>query len=292
MTTLRAFPAVLLIAFLAVAGCGGSSPTSAAGQSPAASGQGALGGSSSAPASPQVPDASAAAETPAAAASASASPAANPSATPTKPATIVFTDLKLDAQDDPDGQDRVITFASRGAGKITVAVSTKSPMGTPILCLSTATKKIGCKTAGEGKLVATTTKKTESFKVTLRGSGGETPVVDVAVTFPAKAPSVTIANARFDGTDYPETNGINAVLTPRADGDVTLKAEWGGHPFPYEVDLVEQGGSGSTNLANQGPSVGTDVSMPVAGTNPWRLTLQNSGGGFGVTPMTATITWP
>ena len=86
------------------------------------------------------------------------------------------------------------------------------------------------------------------FKATLRGADVETPVVDVAVTFPAKAPTVTIANARFDGTDYPETNGITAILTPRTEGNVTLLAQWGGHPFSYEVDLIEQGGTGSTVL--------------------------------------------
>jgi hypothetical protein len=165
-------------------------------------------------------------------------------------------------------------------------------MGSAILCLSAGGTKIGCTTTADGKLTTTTTTRTESFKATLRGADVETPVVDVAVTFPARAPSITISNARFDGTDYADTNGITAIVTPRTDGNVTLLAEWGGHPFPYEVDLIEQGGSGSTILADQGPATGASVSLPAVPPNPWRLVLQNTAGGFGVTPMRATIAWP
>jgi hypothetical protein len=58
------------------------------------------------------------------------------------------------------------------------------------------------------------------------------------------------------------------------------------------VGLLEQGGDGSTVLPDQGPSTGTTVSLPIAGSNPWRLVLQNIAGGFGVTPLTATVAWP
>jgi hypothetical protein len=204
----------------------------------------------------------------------------------------VFAGLKLDAKDDPAGKNRALTFESRGTGTITVAVSATSPMGSAILCLSAGGKRLACTTTADGKLIATTTKRTESFKATLRGSGIETPVVDVAVTFPARAPAITLSNARFDGTDYPETNGITAIITPRAEGNVTLLAQWGGHPLPYEVDLIEQGGTGSTTLADQGPATGTTVTLPAVPPNPWRLVLQNTASGFGVTPMTATIAWP
>jgi hypothetical protein len=300
MSKLRAIPIVLLLAALAVAGCGGTTPTSGAGMSPA----GSAGASTSGTGSTAVPATAGPVATPAgspsaapspsveAVASPTASPPPRPSPKPGKPATIVFTGLKLDAKDDVDGKNRVLTFDSRGTGTITVSVATTSPMGSTILCLSAGGSRIGCTTTADGNLTATTTKRTESFKVTLRGSGIETPVVDVAVTFPAKAPTITIANARFDGTDYPDTNGIVAIVTPRTDGNVTLLAQWGGHPFPYEVDLIEQGGTGSSILPDQGPATGTSVSLPVVGSNPWRLVLQNIAGGFGVTPMTATIAWP
>jgi hypothetical protein len=53
-------------------------------------------------------------------------------------------------------------------------------------------------------------------------------VVEVAITFPASTPSVTVANARFGGTMHPEMTGIRAIVQPRADGNVHLFADWGG----------------------------------------------------------------
>ena len=107
------------------------------------------------------------------------------------------------------------------------------------------------------------------FVLTLRGEGIETPIVDVTITFPATAPAVIIAGARFDGTLYPETNGITATVTPRRNGDVTLAADWGGHPFLYEVELREQGGPGSVVLADQGPA--TRMAETLAGHRPQPL---------------------
>ena len=68
--------------------------------------------------------------------------------------------------------------------------------------------------------------------------------MDVALTFPSADPSVTIAHARFDGTASPDYNGIDATFTPHADGKAHIVAQWGGHPFLYEIKLKEQGGPG------------------------------------------------
>ena len=224
-------------------------------------------------------------------------PTAAPSATP-KPTTapgpvarIVLTQLKLDAADDPAGQDRIVTFTTGGSGTITVALSPLS-QGNAWMCLFADGKNLTCQSNAAGKMTAKTTKKAATFELTLRGTGIEKPVVEVAITFPATTPAVTIANARFDGTMFPETNGIQAIVQPRSDGDLHLTADWGGHPFLYEVDLMEQGGAGSQTLANQGPATRVDVRLPVTAPNPWKVLLQNIETGFGVTPMTATIAWP
>jgi hypothetical protein len=37
---------------------------------------------------------------------------------------------------------------------------------------------------------------------------------------------VTIDHARFDGTAFPDTNGIDATITPRADGGARVVATW------------------------------------------------------------------
>ena len=219
---------------------------------------------------------------------------AGPGATPAagEPASIVLTQLKLDATDDPEGRDRVVTFTTGGTGAIAIALKTLSPTGSARMCLSADGTDLGCKTTAGGSLAAETAKKAATFVLTLRGDGAETPVVEVSVTFPAASPSVTVANARFDGTGYPETNGIQAIVQPRAGGGVHVTADWGGHPFLWELDLIEQGGSGSETLANQGPATRMDETLPVTAPNPWKVVLQNIEMGFGPTPMTVTIAWP
>lgn len=291
----RPLLAVVLLVALVAAGCGSASPSSGAGASPSTSGvpTAVSSGAPSVAPSPPTETPSAAPRSEAPSATATAKPTPKPTPKPGPPATITFTQLKLDAKDDPAGVNRVLTFDSHGTGKISVAVKTLSPMGTVIMCLSAGGVRIACRTTPAGAITVTTTRRTETFKVTLRGEGVETPIVEVTATFPSATPSVTIKNARFDGTDYPETNGIQALVSPRADGNVTLLAAWGGHPFAYEIDLMEQnGGSGSITLANQGPSTNTSESLAVNGMNPWKLLLQNVAGGFGITPLTATIAWP
>jgi len=235
------------------------------------------------PSSPVVPSASA-----------SAPPSATPRPTtaPGQPATVVFTNLKLDAKDDPAGRNRRLTFESQGAGPITVKLGTLSPQGSTIMCLSADGKRLACKTTAAGAITAKTTTRHASFVLTLRGAGIETPVVEVTITFPAKDPAVTITDARFDGTAFPETNGITAIVSPRGNGEIALEADWGGHPFLYEIDLFEQGGSGTQTLANQGPATRVSERFTITGTNPWKLLLQNIEQGFGATLMTATVAWP
>jgi hypothetical protein len=231
-------------------------------------------------------------------ASAEPSPSVAPSATPGptsapgKPATIVLSGLKLDAKDDPNGKDRSIGFRTDGTGDVTATVSAVSPQGNAVMCLAAGGGSPDCNATGGGKLSATAPAGGGDFVLTLRGEGTETPVVDVTITFPATDPAVLISGARFDGTGYPETNGITAIVTPRSKGDVTLAADWGGHPFLYAVDLHEQGGPGSQVLADQGPATRMSATLPVTAANPWKLVLRNTEQGFGPTDLDATIAWP
>ena len=226
--------------------------------------------------------------------SASAVPSITPESSPTpgEPATIVLSGLKLDAKDDPAGKDRSIGFRTDGTGDVMATVSVLSPQGSVVMCLGAGGDQLDCTPAGSGTLTAVAPGGGGDFVLTLRGEGIETPIVDLAITFPATAPAVIIAGARFDGTLYPETNGITATVTPRRDGNVTLAADWGGHPFPYDVELREQGGPGSAVLADQGPATRMAETLPITAPNPWKLVLRNAGEGFGRTELDATIAWP
>jgi hypothetical protein len=186
----------------------------------------------------------------------------------------------------------VITFHADGPGQVTAVLRTLSPQGTTRMCLASGTQSFGCQTTAAGELTATASDAVRDFTLTLRGTAIETPSVEITITFPATDPAVTITDARFDGTAFPDTNGLQAIIAPRADGEVRLVADWGGHPFLYEIHLADLGGSGGTDLVEQGPAPRVDLRLPVSAPGPWRLLVQNSETGFGVTPMTATIRWP
>jgi hypothetical protein len=232
--------------------------------------------------------------------SASAAPSATPASTatpgstaaPGEPATIVLDGLKLDAKDDPDGKDRSVGFGTDGTGDVTASVSVVSPPGNVVMCLGVDGGQPDCITTADGKLTAAAPDGGGDVVLTLRGEGVETPNVDVTLTFPATAPAIIIAGARFDGTLYPETNGITATVTPRRSGDLTLAADWGGHPFLYEVELREDGGEGAVVLADQGPATRMTETWPVKAPNPWTVGLRNAEDGFGRTELDATIAWP
>jgi hypothetical protein len=283
------------LAFAVLGGNGGSaaSPTGIAVASPS------VGPASQPPASPASESPVATASDTASvepSASASVEPSASvtpkPANPPGVPTTVVVQRLVLDAKDDPNGADRRLSFESQGSGKITVAVKAVSPQGSAIACLSADGKKLGCKTTADGKLTANTTTRKAGFLLTLRGAGIETPVVEVTITFPAKTPSLKIENARFDGTGNPDANGLQVLVAPRADGDLTISADWGGHPFLYEIDLIGVNGSTGRTLANQGPATRTSETFPVTAADQWRLVLQNIEMGFGYTALDATVSWP
>jgi hypothetical protein len=215
-----------------------------------------------------------------------------PSAAPGEPATIVLSGLKLDAKEDPDGKDRSIGFRTDGTGDVTATVSDLSPQGSVVMCLGIDGGQPDCTPTATGVLTAVAPDGGGDVVLTLRGEGIEAPMVDVTITFPATAPAVIVAGARFDGTLYPETNGITATVTPRRNGDLSLAADWGGHPFLYEVELGEQGGPGSVVLVDQGPATRMAETRRVTAPNPWKLVLKNTEDGFGPTELDATIAWP
>ena len=286
-----------LALMLSRGGDAGASPSPAAQASPTAA------GSPSAAASASLePSASASAEAspseeapPTDTPSEEAPPTDEPTSTPRPttapgvPTTVVVTGFQLDAEEDPAGVDRKLSFRSQGAGDILVATRVLSPQGSVAMCLFAAGEELEC--TSDGSASANTTKRREEFELRLRGEGIETPEVEITITFPARNPGLGIEGARFDGTDFPQTNGIQLLITARENGVLPLSASWGGHPFAYEIDLLQVDGSGSQVLANQGPSTGVDVTLPIT-IGTWRLVLQNIDSGFGVTPLDVSLGWP
>ena len=266
----------ILLATTLFGGKGGTSkPTAAPSSSLAASIPPASSGSSAVPSASDAP-------------SSSASP--SPSPKPAPAATIKFVQLALDASTDTAGTTRTITFAAQ-SGTVTVKLRTESG-GNTKACLFGDGKQLACRTAVGGTLTGTTTKKSSTFKLTLRGDGASTPVVNVTIVFPATKPKVTITNARFDGTANPAHNGLQVVTTPRSKGSYHVNASFGGHPFIYEVDLIEQGGPGLKTVTASTGATTLSQGFTVAPPNPWMIVVKNTESGFGVTGMSASFSWP
>jgi len=279
----------LLITSFALGAFGGSSPSPSpvASASPSAMPSEPASPSPSAMASPTDAPSPTAAPTPA------PTPGVPASASPTADsATATVMALKLDATDNPEGQDRELQFQAVGDGLVLAQVIVHSPRGQAVMCLTSSQQDLGCTTTADGRLSVDHTGAATDYTLTLRGDGAVEPIVDVTVSFPSNAPEMTIANARFDGTEFPDTNGIQVLVTPRTAGDLELVAEWGGHPFIYEIGLTEPSGNGDQTLDNQGPATRVDTSFPIEPPGPWQLVLRNAEIGFGPTGLNASITWP
>jgi hypothetical protein len=288
---------VVAATLLVMAGRNGSataSPTAppiAIGSPPASRGPDSGGSDSPIPQAGASADATPApAATPVPSAVQSASATASPLPAPL--ATLTFLALKLDAAADPGGEQRIVTFRSDGPGTVTAKLASTSPRGTTHMCLLIGATQIRCKDWASGTIIGKTRQAHANWTVTLRGATIETPTVNLTVTFQAVAPSVKIRHARFDGTATPDANGIEARFTPRTAGNARLVADWGGHPFPYEIDLFdESSGTGDATFPNQGPATNVEQAFPVTA-GDWRIVLKNSEAGFGTTDLTAAISWP
>ncbi len=255
----------------------GSPSASAGGELPSGSP-----GSSVAPSASVVPSASA-----------STGPSASPTNQPTAAQNrITFTGVKLDARSDSNGKARTFTFRTDGPGSVTAKLIAKSSGGTTRFCLKVGANGTPvCRIWAAGTLTGLTSAKGKTtFSVTAIGQGSATPTVDVQLTFRALAPSVTVTNARFDGTDSSAYNGLNGQLKVKAGGSIAVKATWGGHPFDYTyslVDLTDPTGGGVFS----GNGVGLERTDTETPDHQLAFSLVNSDAGFGITPLTMTVTW-
>ena len=256
--------------------------------SPASTPPPASGSAASLPASSSVPPSAQPSESASASPSAPPSPTLSPTPVPTT--SITFVQLGLDATTDANGITRAVSLVAQ-TGTVTVRLRTESG-GNSVACLTADGQQLACHTGISSTLTGVIKKATSNVQVTLRGAASATPVVNVTITFPSAKPKVTIRNARFDGTDAPATNGLQVVTTPRVKGSYHVAAAWGGHPFLYEVDLIEQGGPGLRTVKPTTSATKVSLSFAVTPPHGWMIVLKNTENGFGVTPLTATFTWP
>ena len=254
------------------------SPTTAAGASASPS----AGASNLASIAPPTPTGSAPA----------ASPTAVPSPTPqANLTTIVYTAMKLNAQTGPNaGAIRTFSFVTEGPGTVVAATKSTTPSGRAILCLKPAGGTAICRTSSAATLTGTTTRAKTNWLVTASGSGVDAPTLDLTLTFGTAHPSVTLTNGRFDGAAFPY-NGVTFKLTARTAGSITVKADWGGHPFTYAL-LVEPASTPAHGIPPSGNSTNATATFPALAATAYNGTLVNQDDGFGTTGLTMTVSWP
>jgi hypothetical protein len=176
---------------------------------------------------------------------------------------------------------------------VTAKLTATSPKGTTRFCLRVGASAPLCRNWSGGTLKGITSAKGQTtFVVTLRGVGAATPTVDLALTFRAKSPSVTVTNARFDGTatEAKGYNGLNGRAKIRSGGQISVRADWGGKPFDYTyslVDLAEPSAGG----VFPGNGTGIDRTDPATPTHSYAFSLVNAETGFGRTPMSLVVAW-
>lgn len=257
------------------------SPTTAAGgssQPSAGASAGASAGPSSGPSLP-VPSTAPATPTPV--------PSPTPQANLT---TITFTSMRLDAQKGTAaGLARTFAFSTEGPGTVTAAMKSTVASGRTIFCLKPIGGSAVCRTSTAATLTGTTTRSKTNWLVTAIGSGTDSPILDISLTFGTSKPSVTLSNGRFDGTDYPY-DGATFRLTARSAGSIKVTASWG-HPFDYAL-LVEPASTPAHSLTSSGNAPEATASFPALAGTVYDGTLANLEGGFGITEMTITVSWP
>ncbi len=221
----------------------------------------------------------------------SASPAPSPTPQPNL-TTIVFTALKLDSQTGSlAGSARTFAFASEGPGKVVAVFKGTASGGKAIDCIKPAGGSNFCRTGTTETLTGTTTSAGKTnWIVTAIGSAAGAPTLDISLTFSSVHRSVKLTNGRFDGQIYPYVGATFKLTAPRA-GSLTVKANWGGHAFDYAL-IVELASTPPHDLATSGNSNGATASFPVLAATAYRGTLANLDDGFGLTPLTMTVSWP
>jgi hypothetical protein len=187
---------------------------------------------------------------------ASATPKPTPSPKPTQSAataSITFNDMMLNAQSDPAATSRTFSFTSDGPGPVSMLVA-KSSLATPSIkmCVQIDAGAQTCSTGAKpGFPNALADRPHSLWVVTLIGVGAATPTVDVAFSWPAVSPSITLAHGRLQGSSSPgiseALNGFNATFKPRGAGSVSVGVAW--TAIVTDVDLALADVTGESALS-------------------------------------------
>jgi len=212
---------------------------------------------------------------------------AGPGASPSQSApfaTVLFNGLALDAATDKAGTIRTFTFETDGVGPLNLSVVKTSAGGTTRMCAKVDTQKLVCKVGSLPNFVkAYTDTERSTWTVTLQGYNTSKPTVDLSLTWPTKAASVTISHLRFQGSTTAGVseglNGFTATFKPRAGGTLGLQASWTQVIVNAQVTLVDATSTPTVKVDQRDYTSATyitpDYSFNVDATRSYQLKLRN-----------------
>jgi hypothetical protein len=187
------------------------------------------------------------------------------------------------------GAARTFAFTTQGAGTVTATTRPAGGSGRTIFCLKPSGGSGVCRTGTAITLTGTTSRASTNWQVTAIGSGTDAPTLDIGLTFGSANPSVKLTGGRFDGTDFPY-DGATFQLKARTDGPIKLAASWG-HAFDYSM-LVEPASTPPHDLPNSGNAPFANLTVAATAGTVYNGTVANLEGGFGITDLTLTVSWP
>lgn len=212
-------------------------------------------------------------------------------------AAITFNNLMLESGTAKSHVARTFTFTSDGPGPVDAAVVATSPTDTTTLCMEADFADYQCQSGATPELEMQAVWAHEDWSVTLISGGASTPTVDVAFSWPADHPSISLTHGRLQGSPNPDPlRSLTATFQTRAAGLLSLVAAWPpvtanatltvmdiSSPKMIPVDTVTYSGAGAIQP-------GYRHSATAAHT--YRILLYNDGTDVAVTDLTATIAFP
>jgi len=210
---------------------------------------------------------------------------------------VTIHELVLDPVTDANAVPRTITFTSDGPGHVSVELTSATTIANAKLCLAAGSAQPECRTGIAPEFPdELTTAEHATWTVTLASADESTPIVDLAISWPAASPSMTLSDGRFQGT--PNTDALrsfSATFVARTAGSARLEASW--KPGAAAAGLtLAKGAYPGTVVDRASYAAGTSIAPAwthaVAGGATYTVTLMNTSADSVRTSLTATLAFP
>jgi hypothetical protein len=154
-----------------------------------------------------------------------------------------------------------------------------------------------CSTGATPDIAQIATTAHAHWTVTLISAGASQPTVDVAMSWPADHPSVSLDHGRFQGSPNPDSlRTLAATFKPREAGQLILAAAWSPAGTDATLTLTDASGAKAvtvdTATYSGQNSITPAYSHAVAAGRTYRIALFNDGPDTGRMDLTATIEFP